>query len=69
MKQQTAVQWLLERIPEFADKSIPDMALFLEKNQINMAYGHGLLQFARNFEDIKLSEYYDRTYGEGEGTN
>lgn len=68
MTQQTAVQWLLEQMPEFSDKSIADMALFIEKNQINMAYGHGLLQFARNPEDIKLNEYYERTYGQGERT-
>ena len=69
MKQQTAVQWLLEQVPEFADKSILDMALFLEKNQINMAYANGLVQFARKPENIEITEYYDRTYGEGEGIN
>jgi hypothetical protein len=69
MKQQTAVQWLLERVPEFADKSIPEMALMIERYQIDMAYGNGLLQFARKPEEIEITEYYERTHQQSKGTN
>lgn len=69
MKKQTAVQWILERLPEIKDTSIIETALLIEQQQITMAYGTGLLQFARNPEDIKITEYYDNTYREGKGTN
>lgn len=69
MKKQTAVQWLLEQMPELEGTSTLETALILEKLQISIAYSSGLLQFYRKPEDIKITEYYDNTYGEGEGIN
>ena len=64
-KQQTAVEWLLENMPEDYMASIPyelaEQAIQMNQEQIEQAYGDGLNAWRTNF--CNRVEYYEQTYG------
>lgn len=67
MAQQTAVEWLEQKIekllPDFivAWKEEFDEAKQMEKEQIIKAYGEGY-ENAQNYVEIGRKEYYNKTY-------
>jgi hypothetical protein len=64
-KQQTAVEWLLENMPEDYMASIPyelaEQATQMEREQIENAYWDGGQDVPIN--ENRCAEYYEQTYG------
>jgi hypothetical protein len=64
-KQQTAVEWLLENMPEDYMASIPyelaEQAIQMEREQIENAYWEGGQDVPIN--ENRCAEYYEQTYG------
>ena len=77
MKQQTAVEWMVERCNqwwgicdgEYIDPDVVAKAKEMEKEQIEMAHAHGYLEcdnfYAdKNYKPLNRYDYYERNYGE-----
>ena len=77
MKQQTAVEWMVERCNqwwgicdgEYIDPDVVAKAKEMEKEQIEMAHAHGYLEcdnfyVDKNYKPLNRYDYYERNYGE-----
>ena len=75
MKKQTAVEWLINQMPDGVRQYLDDYkdvltkAIEMEKEQIEMAHAHGYLEcdnfYAdKNYKPLNRYDYYERNYGE-----
>jgi hypothetical protein len=70
MKQQTAVEWLIEQCPRIETTvayNILEETKQMEKEQIKKAFEFGVAD-AYNYNDDEGEEYYNQTYN-NENTN
>ncbi len=65
MKKQTAVEWLIDKLPLIQQEGLRDeieQAKEMEKEQIKQAYNDGKAAVINIKNNMSLEEYYDKTF-------